>query len=1011
MLRSLIDRPISVAIATLALVVLGAFSLLRLPVSLLPSLERPRLVVSAQAADLARAELVDQVVEPLERRLASLAGVVDVHSLVDDGRCTVALETEWQTDVDRLRIDVERRLADTASLGLDQLTVQVEAGDRAPVIELAISGGASAHDRTRFAEKVLIPELGRLEGVGRLRRLGGAHLRPVVRPHAAALAARGLTASDIALRLRDVGSSRPLGRMRDGGKVRPLVLFEPVSSLQDLAALRVGSGTGTPLGDVAQVSFEEVQLEGRFRLDGDEGVLVEVHRAPGANAVLLARQVRNLVRELEGRHRSGLSLQILRDSSREVVESLRQLALAGVLGLILGALVLRFMLGSWRPTLALAVVVPASIVAAFSGFFVWDVTLDIVSLAGLALAAGMLVDNSIVVLEAIANARSRGSEDAAVEGSEQIAMALVASFLTTAVVFVPLIYLQGLARAFFGVQAFAIVTTLAISLVLSLTLTPVLARRFGASGVGGGASTGRSPGQSIYLKALQVCLQRPGMVGVAVVAVLLAGVLALERLPRELLPIDTASTLEVKFRLPAGLDPETTSQRVQEVEQALLPLASDALHLATVYRGDDPERQQSLDETLSGTVELSYPPEAAVPSAPSMAAQAMTSVPGVHSRLRWRRSAIASALRDVSGDLHIEMLSSTPRRAEVLAERLTHHLESAGFDLAALTEAPNASLHRPALALTWDTVRLAHLGAEQERLEQQVRQSFGGQQMGRLDGARNEPEILLEATDSQELGLVPLRMPTSDSPRMLPLSAVGSVRPMILEAPLERRDGRPAVRWSVSGSGPSPVALSDALASFPLALDEEVRLRGQSWEMQRSFSQLRLALGLALLLVFLTVAALYESLTMPLVVMTTVPLAAAGAAFGLASSGQSLNIMSFLGLILLTGIVVNNAIVLLHRAEQWLANGNRPEQAIALAAEERFRPILMTTLTTMLGMLPLAALGGQGVELRRALAVAVSGGLLTSLLAALLVVPTLYLAWVRRRSDEGPDDSRRGEHG
>ena len=242
-------------------------------------------------------------------------------------------------------------------------------------------------------------------------------------------------------------------------------------------------------------------------------------------------------------------------------------------------------------------------------------------------------------------------------------------------------------------------------------------------------------------------------------------------------------------------------------------------------------------------------------------------------------------------------------------------------------------------------------------------------------------------------------MPTGDNSRVVPLSAIGALQPLTLEAPLERRDGRPAVRWSLTGSGPSADALADLLASFPLAVDEDVRLRGQSWEMQRSFTQLRLALALALLLVFLTVAALYESLTMPLVVMTTVPLAAAGAAFGLLSSGQSFNVMSFLGLILLAGIVVNNAIVLLHRAEQWLHQGYLPDRAIVLAAEERYRPILMTTLTTLLGMIPLAALGGQGVELRRALAVAVSGGLVTSLLAALLVVPTFYLAWVRRSTD------------
>ena len=241
-------------------------------------------------------------------------------------------------------------------------------------------------------------------------------------------------------------------------------------------------GAGVTLGEVANVAMEDVPDAGVFRWNGAPGVLVEVHRAPGANAVLLARAARRTVAELSPRAADGPVaplLKVVRDASREVTAALTGLATAAALGLLLGTLVLRFMLGSWRPTAALAVVVPASIVAAFGGFHLWDVSLDVVSLAGLALAAGMLIDNSIVVLEAIESARRQDPPEEWPElaGTRQISMALVASFLTTAVVFLPLIYLQGLARAFFGVQAFAIVTSLLVSLALSLSLTPMLARR------------------------------------------------------------------------------------------------------------------------------------------------------------------------------------------------------------------------------------------------------------------------------------------------------------------------------------------------------------------------------------------------------------------------------------------------------------------------------------------------------------------------------------------------------
>ena len=230
----------------------------------------------------------------------------------------------------------------------------------------------------------------------------------------------------------------------------------------------------------------------------------------------------------------------------------------------------------------------------------------------------------------------------------------------------------------------------------------------------------------------------------------------------------------------------------------------------------------------------------------------------------------------------------------------------------------------------------------------------------------------------------------------MPLAALAHIEPRLLPPPLERRNGRLAVELEVESRW-SPEALEARVEGLRQSADEGLRLTGQAWEMRRSFGQLRLALGLALVLVFLTVAALYESLSVPLVVMVTVPVAAAGAFLALAGLGQSLNVMSFLGLVLLAGIVVNNAIVLIHRIHQLSEPAGDPGEAIRRAAGERYRPILMTTVTTLLGLVPLALLGGEGIELRRALAVAVSGGLIASLLAALLVVPVLARWVVGRR--------------
>jgi HAE1 family hydrophobic/amphiphilic exporter-1 len=769
---------------------------------------------------------------------------------------------------------------------------------------------------------------------------------------------------------------------------------------------------------VAEVTFEEVPDGGLLRWNGEPGVLVELHRAPGANAVLLARDARRRLAELGGRTEGGVHLRVVRDRSREVTGALAQLAVAGLLGLALGTVVLRFLLGSWRPTLALLVVVPASIVIAFGGFYLFGVSLDVVSLAGLALAAGMLVDGAVVVLESIEVARHRAAEggyrggdgddgdgdDPVIRGTRQIALPLVAGFLTTAVVFLPLIYLRGLARAFFGVQAFAIVTTLAVSLALSLTLVPVLARRLAR---GGRPGVGRSPGRGTYLRLLRRALERPAAVVAAALLLLAAAAALLPALPRELMPEGPSRALRLEYRLPPGTSVAAAAERVVALEGAVggEGLRGGATQTLSIYRGPE---QADTREDEKGELELIFPdPTTASRRRPAVTA-ALATVPGVVGRVEPRRSAVASAVERSSRRLEVEATAATEARARRLAERLAERLgDTTGDDAVAVAGDADFRRGRPALGVRWDRPRLARLDADAGALAAQLRAGLGDLDAGRVAIEGVEPEILLAATEPADPELLPVR-PAADggeAPRVVPLAAVAALEPRRLAPPLERSDGRPAVRVAVdrdrlAAAGVSPARLAALLAEVPRGADEELRPVGWSFEMARSFTQLRLALALALVLVFLTVAALYESLAVPVVVMTTVPVAAAGALLALAAGGQSLNVMSFLGVVLLAGIVVNNAIVLVHRAEELRGEGAGGADlggALLAAAGERYRPILMTTLTTLLGMVPLALLGGEGVELRRALAVAVIGGLVTSFFAALFLVPVLHRALTGRR--------------
>lgn len=1015
MIARLLQRSVSIYIVTIMLVTLGLFSLWRLPVALLPTLERPQIEIVLEEGGSSREELLHEVVLPLERRLATLEGVVEMAAEVDDGRARLVLETEWQTDVDQVRIDVQRRLSDIASRELDRLDVQISAGDARPILQIAVTGGAHAHARTLFAEKVLVPELGRLDGAGTIEVVGGAHRRAVVRPQPAQMAAHGVTADAIRDRLWEVGRTSPLGSLREGGLERALVLRRPIENLRQLRNLEVRHDSETRLGDVAEIGLEEVPAGGIYRWNGEDGILVEVYRAPGANAVVLARQGRAAIATMADRARH-VRLHLARDSSREVVAALSELAKAGGIGLLLGTLILWWTLGSWRPTVALAVVVPVSIVAAFSAFYFFGVALDIVSLAGLALAAGMLVDNSIVVLEAITSARERDEPSPVESGTRQIAMALVASFLTTAVVFLPLVYSQGLARAFFGVQAFAIVTTLTISLALSLTLTPILARRLAGERSSSGnhvetaTSHGRRPGSSPFSRLLELALGRPALVLALVVVVSALATVVARQLPKELVPAGQTSRLAVDFDLPSGLDLEEADRRSRDLEEkvvsALAELAGSSVELdrMLVHRASD---EAETRFARGSYLEVDVPVGVGSREALHAVERAVHLAPGLRARVSEVRSAVSAAVDQAGRGVELELSANTPARLDLLVDRVTEHLRAAAANpedgKSARGGSPGIGVTRldgrgravgglsglePAWSLRWDPIRLAALDVRGRTLVPQLRAWLGKEAAGRSEIEGIESEIVLDSRADLDLPTLPIGVPGIDgSARMVPLGALASIEKGWREPPLDRRNGRPAARLRVEAETARVLPLLDALE---LDADQRVELGARARELRRSFDQLGMALALALVLVFLTVAAIYESLVMPLVVMATVPLAAVGAVFALAVGGQSWNVMSLLGLILLTGIVVNNAIVLVHRAEQWRAEGLAGPTAVRRAARERYRPILVTTLTTLLGMLPLALLGGEGLELRRALAVSVSGGLVTSWIATLLLVPVLY---------------------
>jgi HAE1 family hydrophobic/amphiphilic exporter-1 len=864
-------------------------------------------------------------------------GITSSESETSAGLARIEIGSAWQTDPDRLRIDVARRIEGATTLPLDDLTIDVAGTDVSPVIEVAVSG-ASGATRTRIAERVVLPELARIEGAGKIEVIGARPLRVVVQPRASALIARNLTALDVEERLRSAGAAVAAGRVREGASVRPLVVTQPIRSVEDLNALRV---QGVPLGEIADVSLREVADDTAFRQPGGQAVLLQVHRAPNANAVALAREVRKRVRELSTR---GVTISVVDDRSEEVTRALIELGLAALLGVLLGTLVLRYMLGLWRPTIALSVVVPAALLASFSAFYFAGIQLDVISLAGLALATGLLVDNSIVVLESVESARAAGHRDAVAKGTRQIVLAVVASSVTLMIVFAPLLYLRGLARALFGEQAVAVVASVAASLLLSLTLTPVLAQRDDVP------TKPRSPGLRAYLRLLGRIQERPGRALFAALAIVAASFALGGLLPRELFARGGDSRTIVDAPLARELDPAAARALGEELWNA-------------VPNREKRMTQQGNRITVEIDGELTKP----------------IAVAGVRTTIRQKPSAFIEA---ISGDAdRVELFASaaTGAEADALATRITEEMTRNGFARVDDEETRG----RAAMLLRWNE---SLVGPNRRVVERQVRATLSTIDAGQTEIPRAEPAILLQPTIPSVLSLVPVR----SGDRVVPLSALSGITLAERTPAVLRDQGRPARKLLFEGGGQATLPVLQAQGT------ERIRVAGHARELADSFAQMRVAFLLAAILLYLTVAAFYESLVLPLLVRSALPFAGAGALVALLVTGQSLNVMSLIGLVFLGGVVVNHTVVLLDRAEQLRKRGVAAAEAIRKAAADRYRPVIMTTVTSLLGMLPLAILGGPGVELRRAVAVAVTGGLITATIGTLFVIPLLYRSLDRK---------------
>ena len=1067
-------RRVTIGMTTLTLVLFGLIALSGLKVNLLPDLSYPTLTVRTEYEGAAPIEIENLISQPVEEALGVVKNVRKIHSVSRTGQSDVILEFTWGTDMEQASLETRDKL-DILSLPLEAkkpILLRFNPSTD-PIIRLGLSGSASdagfneaeLKQLRRFADDELKKRLEPVTGVAAVKVGGGLEDQISVSLDQQKLAQLNLTVSEVAARLRNENVNVSAGRIEEGSQrflVRTINQFSNLDQMRDML-VKVDNGVPIRLKDVADVRQDYKEREGIVRINAHEAIELAIYKEGDGNTVAVANAVNQKLEELKKSLPPGASLTTIDDQSIFIQHSLDDVRNDALIGGTLAVLMIFFFLGHARSTLIISLSLPISLIATFFFMGQADLSLNVMSLGGLALATGMVVDDSIVVLENIARLREQGLSiiDATVKGASEVSMAVTASTLTTVAVFFPLVFVEGVAGQLFRDQSLTITFAMLISLVVAMTLIPMMASLQGRSPLafrdepvrqsrplpsntfgrfivrifrtigeflfqivprlifalfhwlavafdwsigallrwtGKRVVGGYDRSARFYHRLLPGAMDRPWLVlGTAAMAFAIS-IAIIPSLGMDLIPSLAQGRFETTIKLPPGTPLADTDALVAQIER---------------QHARDPNIASIYGVAGTGTRLDATPTE----SGENIARLLVTLKSGSGDR---EEAAAMNSLRETLAtrpDVQVKFA-----RPALFSFSTPLEIEIRGYDLDALTTAGKklgellgksdrfADIKStvedgyPEVQIRFDQDRAAALGLTTREISDAVVSKVRGDVATRYNFRDRKIDVLARVRESDRASVEDIRNlivnPGADRP--IRLSAVAEVTASEGPSEIHRVDQERVAILSANlrhGDLGSAVAeVNTILKNTPLAAGVSVHIGGQGEEMNASTRSMMFAFGLAIFLVYLVMASQFESLVHPFVIMFSIPLALVGAVLALKLTGTPISVVVFIGLIMLAGIVVKNAIVLIDRVNQLREEGHAKREAIILAAESRLRPIVMTTLATLLGFLPLAIGLGEGSEVRSPMAITVIGGLAVSTLLTLVVIPIVY-ELVDRKSD------------
>jgi HAE1 family hydrophobic/amphiphilic exporter-1 len=1010
-----VRRPIFVTMVTLIVVILGAVSLSRLRIDLLPTIELPTITVRTEyegASPEVMERLVTQIIEEI---VGTVPGVEEVTSQSSEGNSRIRVSFAWGTDVDTAALDVLAQLEDEINeLPEDVSRPRVAKFDIAsfPVVLLGISSNLDPVELTQLIEDQIRYRFAHIPGVAQVDVWGGYNREVRIELDPDRINALQLPLDRVLVAIRDANLDLPAGQIEQGRyevTLRAPAEFANLDQIRNTVILQ-REGAPVTLGQLAGITDTYEKLTRIVRVNGGRGIRVAIRKQADANTVEVSRRI---LAEIDAVNEAFPQTRIVPviNQGNFIERSIVNVAQSVLYGGGLAILVLLFFLRNFRSTLVISLAIPISVIATFALIYFGGLTLNLMTLGGLALGVGMMVDSSIVVLENIFRRRTEAGDapaSAAVEGTREVGPAIIASTITTLVIFLPVIFVRGVSGILFKEMAYVIIFSLSCSLLVSLSLVPMLSAgplamrehraRKRSAWIGRWDTKADEFFRNLengYRDLLGWVLSHRLQTVLLAAAILGASLLLLPFIGTEFLPPSDEGEVRVTGEMEVGTRLELVDEQTQRMERIVYAAVPEAVSsVVSVGASGWNPTASSRGEIRMALTPATKRSRSNVEIADDLRRRLTGNIPGMEIRTRAPQGQfLLDRLLGADEGLTIEIRGFDLFALDALANRAAAAIR----DVKGITDietSREAGVPQQEIRVNRDKV--ADLGLSVRDVTRILETAMAGSRVGDFRAQGNSYRILVKLKDAEKRSLdeilnLTLATGTGEQVALRSVVTTEESRGPIL---IDRKDQQRLVNVTanVSGRDMGSVAaeVQERLTGIPRPVGYDLRVAGNYEEQQKSFHELVISLVLALVLVYMVLACQYESLRDPLVVMVSVPVAATGVLLILFLTHTTLNLQSYIGCIMLGGIVVNNAILLVDQAGQLTKGGMSVHDAVAEAGRRRLRPILMTTLTTVLALLPLALGIGEGADAQAPLARAVVGGLTGSTLITLVLIPAVY---------------------